>query len=795
MLDILMGPVFAFAYGALLLAIFAVSVVRLNRGFRAAEEFLRKTGEWTLQVRNENGFRLYRKNVADEALARGGLSSAWSEFLDEIHIRYNDEGHPLAESSTDALEKVKHDLREVFERSHKVTRLTSVALAVFGLLGAVFAVGVGALSAAPFLQQDPADAARALAALFSAGGLAFVASATGLLGAIVFRAIERWQSMRIERRIDALANHLRSFVSFRGEPYFLAELAYTLRSERAGVKEFGQELLERLSKPAQEGAQSVVAAVEALTSTTREQTDILLQANSSQTLALVHASGEQGEKVAAAVLGQGDKNLSALAHHADVLASTLSEQTEALARAVSSQTEAITHAVLAPRDSHAGESVVLARNQLEALRSLENAVQGLEIQVVSALGRVGEAVTQGETRVSGAFRVAVDDLGRDVRQALDRLGTQFGSAVHVSAGDLGKSLASLSESLARDLSGVHAIHYAEATLLARARPPTEAERAGQAHVNPPSPASTYTSMPMPTGGSLVINETQGPLAEFIDAEPTVVSVREDLAFSPALALADIPPTLQVMVGCLDLLQSGLRGLGTVRAQLSHLRETVERQRRLLGDIQAAALPVSDDGSLPAWWNARATRVVDSLARVDTLLAETREAAQGYDSSTEALLAEAFVRLGKNVERVWDGDRELPAIVENLWGGSRTPSQLVKSVAALKEHLAALCRALLGAQRNALTLERALVEVWECARSGLHTDEAYWRALEEKALLAGRRGRVVGAARKRIAFPALQLDAEVVPALTSLGNLIEETGLCLESPSVKKGLHDKLPKVG
>jgi hypothetical protein len=120
---------------------------------------------------------------------------------------------------------------------------------------------------------------------------------------------------------------------------------------------------------------------------------------------------------------------------------------------------------------------------------------------------------------------------------------------------------------------------------------------------------------------------------------------------------------------------------------------------------------------------------------------------------------------------------------------------VKSVAALKEHLAALCRALLGAQRNALTLERALVEVWECARSGLHTDEAYWRALEEKALLAGRRGRVVGAARKRIAFPALQLDAEVVPALTSLGNLIEETGLCLESPSVKKGLHDKLPKVG
>lgn len=771
MLDVFVSPFFALAYGAVLLTLLGVSLARLIASFRKAEAFLLTTSEWTLQVRNEHAFFLYKKNVAEQALAQGGLHSVWSEFLDEIHIRYNSEGHPLAESSTEALDKVKHDLLSTFDNFHKVTRLTAPALAVLGLMGAVFAVGVGALSAAPFLQETPADAPKALAALFSAGGLAFVAASAGLLGAIAFRAIERWQTQRVERRVDALANHLRGFVSFRGEPFFLAELAYTLRADRVSVKEFGQELLLQLEKGGQDA---------------RASTERVVSALASQTDSLSAVTREQAGIVVSAVVSAVQESARELAQES------------------------------AKAAKEPGEVVSLARNQLEVLRSLESAVHSLEVKVVQGLERTADAVVEGGARSGTGFRVAFEEHGRNVRQALDKLSADFGAALHVSARDLHDSLGTLPDSLASRLKDVHAVHFAEATVLAKLVHQASVSASGEEIRHEGSIVMNEAQHPVLMQGlhhepfeasktaealaTSVFERSHGPSPlhsdPHVDPYGSLVSPsHEDPHVGPQSSLVEIPATVQVMLGCLELLQSGLRGLSTVRAQLDYLRDTSDRLRRLLSDVQAAAFPMEGTGELPEWWNARATRVVEVLARVDEMLSSLKETASSYDSLAEAALGENFVRLGRSTEHLWN-EKEVPAIVENLWSGSRTPSQLVKSVTAMKMHLSVLCRALLGAQRHALSLEKELVEVWNIARNPAHDTEVFWKELEEKALGAGRRGKVVGAARKRVVFPSAEMDAEVLPALVSLARLVEETEVCMSNRSSKLvRSSEKLSKVG
>jgi hypothetical protein len=400
--------------------------------------------------------------------------------------------------------------------------------------------------------------------------------------------------------------------------------------------------------------------------------------------------------------------------------------------------------------------------------------------------------------------VGFEEHGRDLRQALEKLSTDFGAALHVSGRDLHDSLNSLPESLALRLKDVHAVQFADATVLAKL------VRA----VGSPAPQHSAQS-----DGSIVINRLEDERAlesennrteaeePFSHDSETAISV---LPFSggvlqsepsvenstaPNSSLSEIPATVQVMLGCLELLQSGLRGLGTVRAQLDYLGETSDRLRRLLTDIQSVALPVDNGVELPEWWNARATRVVELLARVDEVLSTLKERASTYDSLAEASLGENFVRLARSTETLWK-DNEVPAIVENLWSGSRTPSQLVKGITALKAQIAVLCRSVLGAQRQALSLEHELGEVWKIAREPSHQSDGFWQVLEESAVHAQRRGKVLGAARKRVVFPSAELEAAVIPALTSLSRLVEETDLCLNNRSSKKARgSDKLPKAG
>jgi hypothetical protein len=245
MLEFILGTSFTAVYLVVIIAIVVFGVLRLRSGYQLFAAMVAEFRRFAPEEHSSESFAEYKRSVFEFA-SRSSVKTClmWSSFLDEVHMATGTSGK-AAETSADAVDKLRDNLLFSYSTSHKSSRINTAVISGVGFIGTLLAIAAGTLAAEPLLNGS-GQVEQALSVLLSGGGLAFLSAAMGILGAVLFGAFERNQMESVEACVDDLISYLRKSFSFRTESSYLSEIQSHLIHSSERVHRIVQEIGDRV---------------------------------------------------------------------------------------------------------------------------------------------------------------------------------------------------------------------------------------------------------------------------------------------------------------------------------------------------------------------------------------------------------------------------------------------------------------------------------------------------------------------------------------------------------------------